>query len=253
MKIYMILKMNKIPVPHIAFAKRSQKFFMNQKLTYFYFVFIAISFLQCTQPKRAMSNKDGHLIENLVIFPIYSKIDIIENQDKRITSEIFSSDAEIKIKNQLEKYIPSNINKNFLAGQIELEEQIIKSNVQLIKTYKGAIFQKTVEVPEFLLNILDSLGKDYSLFIFHRGFTRTPENLKTQYIKRRTAALASLGFYDTEPNSAYSVMIGVLIDKKRKRISMYKELYWRNRNPNEEVVIRSQIRDLILGYFQNSK
>ena len=45
-------------------------------------------------------------------------------------------------------------------------------------------------------------------------------------------------------------MIGVLVDRKRNRISMYKELYWRNRNPSEELVIRTQIRDIILTYFE---
>ncbi len=200
-----------------------------------------------------MSKGDGELIKSLVIFPVYSKIQVIEKGDQLITSESFSYNAEVEIKNKLAVYIPSQVNRRFFACEKELEEELIKTNAQLIRTSQKALLLSKVEIPEVLLNLLDSLGEDYGLFIFHRGFTRTPENLKTQYIKRRTAATASLGIYDTEPNSAYSIMIGLLIDKKRKRISMYKELYWRNRNPNDEFVIRAQIRDLILGYFQNPK
>lgn len=163
---------------------------MNTKFTNFYFIFIAITLLQCTTPKRAMSKGDAESIKDLVIFPIYSKIEIIENGNRTITSESFSSEAEIEIKNKLKIYIPSTVNKNFFICQSDLAENIIKSNTQLIKISQKAFYLNKVIVPKFLLNLLDSLGENYGLFIFHRGFTRTPENLKTQYIKRRTAALA---------------------------------------------------------------
>ena len=213
-------------------------------------IFLPIVFLECSPPKKALSNKDSNLVQNLLIFPTYSKISVIEKGDKRVKSESFSGEAESEIKTQLINYIPSAVTKKFLESDSTLKENINTSGIKLIKSLKASLSPRKVEVPGFLLNILDSLDQDYGLLIVQDGFTRTSGNLKTQYIKRKEIALATLGFYNTEPNSSYSVMIGVLIDKKRKQISLYKELYWRNKEPNDKFVIRSQIRDIILYYFQ---
>lgn len=190
------------------------------------------------------------MIKDLIVFPPYSIIDVIETRDKRMRSEAFSQKAENEIKNHLVKYIPSSINSKYLECDSSLKEKIIIANMKLIKTVKGSLVPGKVAVDGYLTELLDSLDNNYGLFLFHVGFTRTKENLKNEYIRRKELGLVSLGFYNTEPNSTYSIMIGILVDKQRKRISMYKELYWRNRNPNEEVVIRTQVRDIILSYFQ---
>ncbi|MEO6454795.1 MAG: hypothetical protein ABIN97_12015 [Ginsengibacter sp.] len=225
---------------------------MKLKFSYIYLFLLPIFFWECSPGKRTFNNKDGSSIGTLLIFPNYSNIKVIEIGDKQVRSESFSQDAENEIRGQLIKYIPSTVKTKYLECNDKLGEEIVNSNIHLIRAVKGSSFPSKVNAPKFLLNILDSLGENYGLFIFQSGFTRTLENLKKQYFKRKTIEIASLGIYDTEPNSSYSIMIGVIVDKKRGKVSMYKELYWRNRNPNEEVVIRSQVRDIILSYFQTS-
>ena len=226
---------------------------MKNLITYIFIFVLTMPLLQCAPNKRIISNKDTNSITNLVIFPNYSKIDVIESRDKRIRSDAFSKDSENEIRNQLAMYIPSNVSTKYMECDSTLEEEIINANIQLIKRVKSSFTPGKAAVPEYLLNVLDSLGENYGLFLFHGGFTRSEKNFKTEYIRRKVIGVASLGFYNTEPNSTYSVMIGILIDKQRKRVSMYKELYWQNRNPNEEVVIRPQVRDIILSYFQEAK
>ena len=226
---------------------------MKQGAVYFYCVLMSMSFLQCHRPRLAMSRKDGHLVKQLLIFPVHSQIDIIEQRDKRVVSGIFSAASETGIKKELDHYIPSGIHTAYLNCGGKQEEEIRNAGIQLVKTVKRAAFVKKVEPPDLLLKMLDSLKEDYGLLVFHGGFTRTSSNFRTEYARRRTLAVASLGLYNTEPNETYSVMIGMVINKRTKRVSLYKELYWRNRDPNETVVIRSQIRDIILSYFQASK
>lgn len=213
---------------------------------------IGVIFSQCNPSRRIFNEKDSYLVNRLLVFPVHSQIAVIEKGDKKTNDENLSSEAETEIKDQLKKFIPVSLSTNYLECKKEKKEEIIQSIIQLIKTTKSAISPQYVRVPDMLLNVLDSLGENYGLLIFQEGFTRTQKNLMNQQIKRRAIAYASLGIYDTTPNESYSVMIGVLIDKKNNRLSMYKELYFRNRDPNEEVVIRSQIRDIILSYFQDS-
>lgn len=221
--------------------------------TIFFLIFLPLFFCKCNSTKKAISNYDSNQIKDLLIFPIYAKIDVIASGDKRTKSETLSSQNESSITTLLEKYIPDSIKKQFLVCNDSLKEEISKSGISLIKSIKISLLPKTIDVPNSLFKVLDSLNKDYGLFILNAGFTRTPENLVKQYIVRKEISIASLGFYNTEPNKSYSIMIGVLIDKKRRKISYYKELYWKNRNPNESLVLNSQLRDIMLYYFQTTR
>ena len=119
----------------------------------------------------------------------------------------------------------------------------------MIKSVRKSVFPIRAKIPDLLLHIIDSLGHDYGLLIIQDGFTRTPANYRNQTIKRTALTATSLGLYNTTPNLSYAVMIGILIDKKRRDVSLYKELYWRNKDPNDENVIRAQIREILLYYF----
>ena len=214
---------------------------------------IATSFIQCAAHKRAIINKNSSPVTSILIFPICSQIDVVEKKDQKIRSETLSSASEAAIKKHLDKYIPEDVKKYYFECNEQHQVEIINTNFQLIKSVKRAVVIKNTKVPEYLLEILDSMKEDYGLFIFHEGFTRTQVNLEKEYTRRYMLGFETAGFYRTEPNAAYSVMIGLLIDRKKRQVAMYKELYWRNRDPNEEVVVRSQVRDIILWYYQNVK
>ncbi len=210
-------------------------------------------FTQCAINKRVVSNKDSNLVDSLLIIPVYSNISIVTKGDKVATSEMFSIDAEDLIEKQLKKYIPTTVSTKYLEQNDPLKPAVIPAYMKLIKSIKISLMPDSVKVPEEILIALDSLHQNYALFVYQYGFTRTVENFKNQYIKRRAINVTTLGIYNTVPNSSYSTMIAVLVDKNRKKISMYKELYWRNKNPIDEVVIGTQLRDIILTYFNSYK
>jgi hypothetical protein len=205
----------------------------------------------CSGSKNFSTAKKDQAIKSLLIFPVYSQIDVIEKRDKRIKSAFFSAGAEAQIYKEFEKYIPSEIHKVNPDFDDDLETAIINSSIKLVQTIRSSLSPSNVKVPALLLHILDSLHEDYGLIILQAGFTRTPENEKNQYIRRKNTALATLGFFDKEPNKSYSVMSGIIINRQNKNPAKFKELSFRNRNPNEEVVIRSQIRDIILSFFSD--
>lgn len=185
----------------------------------------------------------------MILSPL-TEIDIINTKDQLQKSETFSSTAEIQIKKQLNDFIPDNIASVPFYCDADMQKNIDSVSVVLIKTVKRSSPVNRVKVPELFFTILDSAKQDYGLIILHTGFSRSEENLVNQYIRHHTEAIATLGLINRVPNKSYSTMIGLIVDRRNRKIAMYKELYWRNRDPNQKVVIKSQLRDVLLSYFQ---
>lgn len=150
-----------------------------------------VFFCGCSAGKRTFNNKNGKSITTLLIFPGYSTIEIIKAGDKHIRNESFSQEAENEIKSQLIKYIPSTVQTKYLECNDKLREEIANSGINLINTIKGSFSPGKINAPNLLLNVLDSLGENYGLFIYHGGFTRTPENLEKQYFKLKMLGVAT--------------------------------------------------------------
>ena len=213
---------------------------------------LSIVLLQCNPPQRlTFSDKKASSVNRLVIFPVVSLIGTINDKDKVQESLFLSQEAEKQVIKNLKVFLPANITTKYLVLDSATDEQVKEVNINLIKRLHSSPLIRRMPAPAYTLKILDSIEEPYGLFIFHGGFTRTDENYKAEYLKRRSMSLATLGFYNTVPNEAFSIMTGMLVDREQKTIAMYKELNWRNRDPKEEVVIRSQIRDIILTYFNN--
>lgn len=217
----------------------------------FFLLFPVVAFFSCRTPQHRsrlaqISSNSHDSIQNLLIFPSCAHIQVIEERNKLVTSEHFSREAENEIHNRLVEYIPSNLPKQFMQDDSLLKETVTHSALELIKSLKKNFNLKKARVPEYLLEILDAQNQDYGLLILQVGFTRTPDNYKKEYLRQRNLDWARLGIYTRHPNNAYSTMFGLLIDKKRKRVARYKELKWRNKDPNDKYIIRSQVRDIIL-------
>lgn len=220
--------------------------------TIFTILFLAsttVIFSHCAQPKNAISRGVRTDIQNLLILPIYSDIEVIENKDRGIRNEVLSAAIENKITKHLENHIPASVDKIFLHFNDSQKKTILDTSMQFIARFRKAKFRNGIKLPQVLSKILDSLNKDYGLLVLHGGFTRTPENFKTEYIRRHNISLYSLGFYDTYPYNSYSLMICMLLERKTGKVVKYKELKWPEKDPNAAIVIWAQIQDLISSLF----
>lgn len=217
--------------------------------TILFLTLITVIFPHCSQPKNATSRGGRTDIQNLLILPIYADIEVIENKDKGIRNEVQSAATEIKITKYLENHIPASVDKIFLSCNDLQKKVILDTTIQFMTRFRKAKFHNGIKSPKVLTETLDSLHKDYGLLVFHGGFTRTPENFKTEYIRRHNISLYSLGFYDTYPYNSYSLMICMLLEKETGRVVKYKELKWPNKDPNAAIVIWAQIQDLISSFF----
>lgn len=182
-----------------------------------------------------------------------AEINVIYRGDKHEKSELFSEMASQEITRQLNNILPDTISVSQFNTDANHLKEISNTAIQLIKSTESGKTIKGLKVPELLLHQLDSANQDFGLFIFIIGFTRTKENLTKEYIRRQGISLATLGLYQTVPNSAYSTMIGFIVDRKNKNLAMYRKIKWNQRDPTDKLVVKSQLRDLLMRYFQSAK
>lgn len=65
--------------------------------------------------------------------------------------------------------------------------------------------------------------------------------------------MLSFGNIDYVPYKEGSMVIGFIVDRKNKNLAYYKKIIWEERDPTEKIVIKSQLHDLMMSYFQNAK
>ena len=213
---------------------------------------IALTF-GCGTTEYLTSKRNINEVKHILLFPPITEINVIYRGDKHEKSDLFSDIASQEIVRQLKIILPDTIGVSQFDTDSNHLKEINNTAIQLIKSTESGRTIKGLKVPELLLHQLDSTNHDFGLFIFIIGFTRTKENLTKEYIRRQGISLATLGFYQTVPNSSYSTMIGFIIDRKNKSLAMYRKIKWKERDPTDKLVVKSQLRDLLMRYFQSAK
>jgi len=222
---------------------------MRNKFYNPYLIVLMIFVCQCSGPKLILNPKEGKSIKDLLVFPVYSEISVIAKGNKFVRSDSFSTIAEQRIRSQMQNYFPSRINKYFLQNDQHFDAEVSKYAYQLIKNLKTGTSVYRMDPPPFLLQVLDSLKQDFGLFVLQLGFTRTPDNLISQYIKGQNLTIATLGFLNYEPTKSYAAMLGFVINRFERKVIMFRDIRWPLRDPNDDLVVKVQVRDIILGFF----
>lgn len=186
---------------------------------------------------------------SLLVFPVISEIKVIKIRDKLETDTNLSNYVRNEIVNQVKTIVPDSINATLLKNQEFRLKEIYKCLNDVVKIVESKFKPKTIKAPELLLQLLETTGSDLGLCIFDRGFIRTDENQSKEYTKSVELNVLSLGVYSLFPNKSFSTMICFVVDRKQKTLSFYDKSTWREGNPTETVVIKSQLHRLLMSYF----
>ena len=225
-----------------------------QKYFYYINITLAIIFLcSCNTTKQLTSNRKKSEVNRLLILPPITEISIINKGNNLEKSFTFSKEAAKEITNQVKNIIPDSIKFSQLITDTAQFQEIFKSVSGIIKIVEQRRTIKGIIIPAILLHLLDSTNQDFCLGIWEIGFTRTTDNYVKQYQKSRIVQVATLGGLNYVPNKSYSIMICFIIDRKNKNLAFYRKSRWRERDPIEKMVIRSQLHDLIMRYFQSAR
>jgi len=191
-------------------------------------------------------------INSLAILPVIAEINLVDNKNELDYNPDLSDYAIEQIKLHYKKCIPDSVATEQIAYSANVDTpsfyNAVEGIVSAMKSYKNL---NDVAIPAELLELLAPAKSNYGLCIVSAGFTRTARNYKKQYIKLREANVLSLGLYNMIPIQSYSLMICFIIDKSSKKLVYYKRVLSKERDPSESAVLKSQLYDAMMSYYQN--
>lgn len=191
----------------------------------------------------------GQKIQHLLIFPPISEIKVIKTHNKLETDTILSNHVRDGINIQVKSIVPDSIKSTQLKSDETQLQELSKAFADVIEIAENKFKPKVIKAPEFLLNVLDSTNQDFGLCIFNRGFIRTDQNQSNEYTKSMGLNFFTLGTYAFVPNKSFSIIVCFIVDRRQKTFRFYDKSMWRERNPTEKIVIKSQLHHLLMSYF----
>ena len=202
--------------------------------------------LTCT---HVSAQKTISKVDRLLILPPLSEIKVIKTSNKLETDTSLTNKVRTEILYQAKTLIPDSIKTvQFEASDLQSQE-IYKAFERILETAENKFKPKSVKIPDFLLNLLDSTNQDFGLGIVNVGFLRTDKNQSGEYTKSVRLNFFTLGLYSFIPRKSFSTIICFIMDRKQKTLRFYEKSSWSERNPTETVVIKSQLHHLLMSYF----
>jgi hypothetical protein len=189
----------------------------------------------------------------MLIFPVLSEIKVVKIRNKLETDSILSNNVRTEIIKQVKTMVPDNIRTTQLESNEIQQQEIYRALAKVIGVAESKFKPKVIKAPDLLLRLLDSTKQDLGLCILSQGFIRTDENQSKEYTKSMLLNVFTLGIYALVPNKSFSTMVCLVIDRKQKTVLFYDRSMWRERNPTEQIVIKSQLYHLLMSYFNAEK
>jgi hypothetical protein len=193
------------------------------------------------------AQKNKLRIDSLLIFRPITEIRIIKGVNKEEIDTLLTQKAQsLAIKYTMDLIPDSIITQLYTNSSRQTEIDSLVADVAW-KAHKK-IFPLKTEAPEQLLHILDSMNRDFGLGIVNIGFVRTKENQVNEYTTTRAMSFFSLGYINVVPNESFSTMFCFIIYRRQKKIYFF-EKSMDDRNPTDAIVIKSQLRNMLMSYF----
>jgi len=215
--------------------------------------FIGVLLQSCSTALKLSSGRQVGEINNLLVLQPVAQIGLITIGNKPQPDMLLSKKAIKEIELQVKNLVPRHLRVSQLytiKGKDSLIQSAINAIVNQVERAKDIRF---IDIPETILNVLDSTKHDFCLCIAEVGFARSEENYNKQYDKGNMTQFVTLGMYGTVPYKSSSTMVCFIIDRKNNNIAFYGRDTWKETNPNERIVIKAHLDDLITRYFMGTK
>ena len=224
---------------------------MTKKITGPLFAFAVFILTGCGNSKHFVSKDSAGQIREILLAGPFTSVAIIEKGNNQEIDNTISQEVLNEMNNQIATAIPDSIQVQRLKADSALESDILSQSHKIINAIRQKISVKRVEIPGRLIEIMDSVHQDFCFIILEGGLTRTKANyIKQLYYTRPAVSMISLGYLDYIPYRQNSGVIGFIIDRKRKQLAYFKKIVWPDRDPTEKIVIKGQLHDLMMSYFQ---
>jgi hypothetical protein len=173
-----------------------------------------------------------------------------EEFDYPLSLEVYQEMSRI-----MKAQLPENVKVKTITTDSVMQRNILNAAQKIVRDIEKRKKRiKKVVIPEVLIKSLDSANEDFGFVILESGFARTYNNYINHLIYNRDPSLLlGMGTVEYTPYKEGSMLIGFIIDKKNRNLAYYKKIFWQQRDPTEKIVIKAQLHDLMMSYFQHAK
>jgi len=209
----------------------------------------------CKGPKQFISKRSVKDVKSILLVGPFTDVRTIVTGNKQEFDYSLSFEVYSEMDRQIRMLIPEDVKVKTVTSDSATQINILNAAEKIIKDIeKKRKAIKKVIIPDALLNITDSPKQDFCFVILESGFARSYNNFANHLLYNRAAVnLLSFGNIDYVPYKEGSMVIGFIVDRKNKNLAYYKKIIWEQRDPTEKIVIKSQLHDLMMSYFQNAK
>ena len=228
---------------------------LKSRTLFIYFIAAGFGTIGCSGPKQYISKRPVNDVKSVLIIGPFADIRTIHTGDRMQFDYEMSSEVYKEMKGQIPALVPDGVKINTITADSVSQKLLLTAAEKIVEEITSRkVAAKQVVVPQVLLNMLDSVGQNFGFFIMQAGFSRTQNNyINHLYYNRAAVNVLTLGNVTYIPYRDGSTMIGFIIDRKNGNLAYYKKIFWQQRDPTEKIVIKGQLHDLMMSYFQHSK
>lgn len=209
----------------------------------------------CKGPKQFISKRSVNDVKSILLVGPFTDVRTIVTGNRQEFDYSLSFDVYSEMNRQIKTLIPDGVKVKTITADSATQRNILNAAERIIRDIeKGKRVIRNVTVPDVLINCIDAANQDFGFVIIENGFARTYKNYTNHLLYNRAAvSLLSMGSVSYIPYKEGSILIGFIIDKKNRNLAYYKKIIWEQRDPTEKIVIKAQLHDLMMSYFQHAK
>lgn len=209
----------------------------------------------CKGPKQFISKRPVNDVKSILLAGPFTDIRTIVTGNRQEFDYSLSFDVYTEMSKQIKTLIPDGVKIKTVMADSVTQRNILNAAEGIIKDIeKRSKAIRKVSIPDVLIKSLETANEDFGFVILESGFARTRKKYTNHLLYNRAAViLLSMGSVDYIPYKEGSMLIGFIVDRKNKNLAYYKKIIWAQRDPTEKIVIKAQLHDLMMSYFQHAK
>jgi hypothetical protein len=220
---------------------------MIRALAFFLLIILTVFIQGCPPSSMSFISKDK-MPDSITVFRPISLVYLISHSNKLDINQSLSEKSSAFVLDYLKYYLPAIYKFSIRYQDPHLSRIIAEEAISETKNIQSATDAHHKMPPDRLIQLMDSLKMDYAMFTFVSGFSRTEDNMSSEWTKSYLQELLTLGFPTWYPLKTSFYLNCFIINAKEKKYIYFKRYIDKSRDPANEFDVKFQIHNMVSGY-----
>lgn len=215
--------------------------------------FLLVLFVSCNTTKMLTSGVKAGEVTDLQLMEPLGFVALIQQGSEPVHNDSLSRIGSLMLDEILSKQslLPVtgriDFSNDWLRHQVKNEVLELCARIEKQKTLDNVVLGSTVD------SLLEASGKRFGLFVLLQGVTRTNRNYANQSLKGGMIGLLTLGLYMPIPIKAQTRVLALVVDAEKNDVAFFRSTVFKNKEPLDIEVLKSDVGDLFEKYFWVTK